>query len=405
MRTPLRGTPVVAAVITAIAAILIVVLPAANAVAASPKNSGTSSQSHSGPGKSQKPKPPSAGSRGPDAKTLNPRPPAPRNNAPSQSSPGTGAPGGSHQQAPPKKPRKPIPKPDRGPHKFSPKTKAPGNSSNYDKPGSNRDKSGSSARDRDERDGRSGPSQNRGPNKFSPRTPSRPDTSSDRGSHSTPGADKNKSKRPRDRSEDVPATPMDNPAMDGTDNNGDGIVDNENPYEELPVIEIQPPRGGGGPLPGLKPSGPQSPRAQTPKEGAPKEGAPAENAPGKNDRSDRGDGRDERGRFANGNDGRSGKAAEKRELDNLEKRTGKPIIREQRQARIDGVPRSRFYDGLIPNGDGTYSGIEVKSGGAKKSGWQKRFDDMVSPERPAYVKLPDGSRVKITKVIDITAPE
>lgn len=275
MRTPTRGPSVIAALITAIAAILIVVLPAANAVAASPKGSGTSSQSHSGPGKSQKAKPPSAGNRGPDAKTLNPRPQAPsapRNTAPSPSSPGAGTPGGTQQQKPSTKPRKPIPKPDRDPHKFSPKTKAPGNSSNYDKPGSNRKKSGNSARDRDD-DEQSGPSQNRGPNKFAPRTPSRPDSSPDRDSHGTPGTNKDKDKWPRDRSEDVPAKPLDNPSMDGTDNNGDGIVDNENPFEELPPIEIQPPRGGGFPLPGLKPA-PQGPRAPAPKEGAPKENAP-----------------------------------------------------------------------------------------------------------------------------------
>ncbi|MEE3851706.1 hypothetical protein VZC37_15290 [Gordonia sp. LSe1-13] len=179
--------------------------------------------------------------------------------------------------------------------------------------------------------------------------------------------------------------------VDGEDNDGDGIVDNENCDVVCPVYPVPGLIGGGG-LPGVRPPAPK----QTP---APKPSEPEQ--PKVDDRRDRGDGRDSKGRYANGNDGRSGKDEEKRILDNAEKRFGAGIIRDQRQATIEGGKQSRYYDGLIPNGDGTYSGIEVKSGGARKTPGQRDFDERVRSGTPATVKLPDGTTVKITNVIDL----
>ncbi|MXP24278.1 hypothetical protein GIY30_23425 [Gordonia sp. HNM0687] len=191
-------------------------------------------------------------------------------------------------------------------------------------------------------------------------------------------------------------------ALDGNlgteDSDGDGIVENQTcAAPGLCPREINPPRIGGLPLPR-----PVVPPRVAPKSPAPRtsERAPSNEQPKADDRRDRGDGRDSLGRYAKGNDGRSGKDEEKRILDELEKDQKVPIIRDQRQATIPGGKHGRFYDGLMPNGDGTYTGIEVKSGGASKTRQQKEFDARVSPETPASVRLPDGTTVKITGVWD-----
>lgn len=75
-----------------------------------------------------------------------------------------------------------------------------------------------------------------------------------------------------------------------------------------------------------------------------------------------------------------------------------PIDRRQVLARVDGVENGRYYDGLFPQPDCTYTAIEVKSGDAKLTGPQKRFDQAVSPENPACATL-NGKQILITKVI------
>ncbi|QKT08849.1 hypothetical protein HUN08_17765 [Gordonia sp. X0973] len=122
-----------------------------------------------------------------------------------------------------------------------------------------------------------------------------------------------------------------------------------------------------------------------------------------NQGADRGDGRDNLGQYARGNDGRSGKNAEKVALDKYESQNpGVKVVRDQRLAQIPnarGVSQNgRYYDGLVKNSDGTYTGIEVKSGTASLTPGQRSFDGAVNGGQPAYVKLPDGTTGKIVRV-------
>lgn len=75
---------------------------------------------------------------------------------------------------------------------------------------------------------------------------------------------------------------------------------------------------------------------------------------------------------------------------------------ERRKAKVDGVDNGRYYDGLAQKSDGTYKGIEVKSGDATRDADQRAFDSAVSPENPAYVTITNRSgdieTVKVTEV-------
>ncbi|NYG19989.1 hypothetical protein BJY17_000736 [Agromyces hippuratus] len=115
---------------------------------------------------------------------------------------------------------------------------------------------------------------------------------------------------------------------------------------------------------------------------------------------DRGDGRFVDGTYSNGRDAYyDSKDAERRILDRVEAQLGVPVERRQVKAHVEGEEQDgRFYDGLVDNGDGTYTGLETKSGNAGYSGPQKRFDELVSPENPANAML-DGRSIKITRVI------
>ena len=115
---------------------------------------------------------------------------------------------------------------------------------------------------------------------------------------------------------------------------------------------------------------------------------------------DRGDGRDVFGRYADGNDGRSGKEAEKAALDEEEAIEGIRIERDQVKARVEGATQGRYYDGLSKNPDGTYTGYEVKSNTAGKNAKQREFDDLVSPDNPARATL-HGKPIEITEVVDL----
>lgn len=70
----------------------------------------------------------------------------------------------------------------------------------------------------------------------------------------------------------------------------------------------------------------------------------------------------------------------------------------KRIARVDGVEQGRFYDRIVQLDDGTWVGLEVKSGSASKTAAQKAFDAAVSPTTPARVALPDGRTIDITDV-------
>ena len=124
-----------------------------------------------------------------------------------------------------------------------------------------------------------------------------------------------------------------------------------------------------------------------------------------NDRADRGDGRDIKGRYAKDNGGAhmyddsEAKGLEEY-LDDLDADgvSVNEVIEYKRLARIEGAPQGRYYDRLVQREDGTWVGLEVKSGGSSYSGTQREADNMVSPDNPAVVTLDDGRTIKVTEV-------
>jgi hypothetical protein len=116
---------------------------------------------------------------------------------------------------------------------------------------------------------------------------------------------------------------------------------------------------------------------------------------------DRGDGRDPLGRFT----GKGGYGADKEAqgLQDYSDLTGRDAIPDQVQAKLPDSSQGRFYDGLALKPDGTYEGIEVKSGTASRDAAQRTFDGKVSPSNPATARL-GGTEIKITSVRVITVP-
>ncbi|MGM7667928.1 hypothetical protein [Microbacterium sp. A93] len=120
---------------------------------------------------------------------------------------------------------------------------------------------------------------------------------------------------------------------------------------------------------------------------------------GGNPGSGRNDGRDERGRFV-GDGNRPWVDREKIGLDNVADDLGVDIIRDQVASRHPSTGEQvRFFDGLFENPDGTYTGVEIKSGSAGRSPAQNLFDGAVSVETPAIAHLPDVGQIDIIKVI------
>ena len=124
-----------------------------------------------------------------------------------------------------------------------------------------------------------------------------------------------------------------------------------------------------------------------------------------NERADRGDGRDVRGRYTDGNSGAH--MYDESEAIGLEKytqrlkrrgETVREVIEDKRLAHIDGAPQGRYYDRLIQREDGTWVGLEVKSGDSSYAGGQRAADSMVSPDNPARVTLDDGRTIEVTEV-------
>ncbi|MFT3798347.1 hypothetical protein [Microbacterium sp.] len=124
---------------------------------------------------------------------------------------------------------------------------------------------------------------------------------------------------------------------------------------------------------------------------------------------DRGDGRDDFGKFVSG-DNRQWVDKEKIGLDNVARTHRGELHRVHVRAVIEGrrldgasADQGRYYDGLIRNADGTYTGIEVKSGTATRNAAQRGFDDAVSVETPAIAML-DEKPIRIVRVILETVP-
>lgn len=116
-------------------------------------------------------------------------------------------------------------------------------------------------------------------------------------------------------------------------------------------------------------------------------------------------GRNVRGQY-NGDGQRPWVDTERIGLDLVAKDTGQDVIRDKVRATIDGYhyrpgarsDQERYYDGLLRNADGTYTGIEVKGGTKGRGAAQRGFDATVSPERPATATL-NGERIRIVDVI------
>ncbi|WP_286151300.1 MULTISPECIES: methyl-accepting chemotaxis protein [unclassified Mycobacterium] len=107
------------------------------------------------------------------------------------------------------------------------------------------------------------------------------------------------------------------------------------------------------------------------------------------------------GTYRGGNDGRDGKLEEKLALDKREAQTRIPITRDQVRATVpgatnpDGSEQWRYYDGLEPTGrTGEYLGLEAKGDGGVRTGPQKSFDRLVTPENPARATL-NGEPIRI----------
>ncbi|MDO5080691.1 hypothetical protein, partial [Buchananella hordeovulneris] len=62
------------------------------------------------------------------------------------------------------------------------------------------------------------------------------------------------------------------------------------------------------------------------------------------------------------------------------------------------IGKWRYFDRIVQLEDGTWVGVEIKSGEARRSLAQRTFDAYVSPEHPARVKLRDGRVIEVTKV-------
>ncbi|MFT4156465.1 MAG: hypothetical protein QM630_00830 [Microbacterium sp.] len=94
---------------------------------------------------------------------------------------------------------------------------------------------------------------------------------------------------------------------------------------------------------------------------------------------------------------------EQQGLDQVADTVGKDVIRDKVRVDYPGSPQGgRYYDGLYRNPDGTYTGVEVKSGSAYDDYWrpgnsQQQFDSRVSADNPAAGYL-NGEEIKIVKV-------
>lgn len=90
-------------------------------------------------------------------------------------------------------------------------------------------------------------------------------------------------------------------------------------------------------------------------------------------------------------------------LKQVEKQLGTTVDTTKVKATVDGVPNGRIYDGLVQKADGTYIGVEIKSGTAVRSPAQREFDAAISPENPASATL-NGKVIKITEFIERKVP-
>lgn len=117
------------------------------------------------------------------------------------------------------------------------------------------------------------------------------------------------------------------------------------------------------------------------------------------------------GTYGPGNFG-DGKAAEKAALDEAQRRTQVPIIRQQvRATQSDvispktGKPQERYYDGLQPTGNpDEYIGYEAKTNPNSLDKDQQTFDKSVNRDHPARAML-NGRPITIVDARTVYPPE
>jgi hypothetical protein len=84
--------------------------------------------------------------------------------------------------------------------------------------------------------------------------------------------------------------------------------------------------------------------------------------------------------------------------------TGRQVIPDRVLAKLEDGGPGRIYDGLSPNGDGTYQGIEVKPASSPYlRGGQGPFDAAVNAGTPATATL-DGETIVLTSTRLILVP-
>lgn len=108
-------------------------------------------------------------------------------------------------------------------------------------------------------------------------------------------------------------------------------------------------------------------------------------------------GRDAKGRFTSDQEVKPWVDKEKQGIDEVQDDLGVEVRTERTAARIEGSGHTRYFDGFFRNDDGTYTAIEVKSGGATRTAGQREFDGLVSENNPAIVKV-DGEIIRVTSV-------
>ncbi len=119
---------------------------------------------------------------------------------------------------------------------------------------------------------------------------------------------------------------------------------------------------------------------------------------------DRGDGRDDAGHFAKGQEEKPWVDKERLGLDKYADEVGANVVRDKVRASFGGAPQeARYYDGLVQNSDGTYTALEIKSGNAidrynSASSTQRQFDDAINAGTPAHARL-NGDEITISKVL------
>lgn len=122
---------------------------------------------------------------------------------------------------------------------------------------------------------------------------------------------------------------------------------------------------------------------------------------------DRGDGRDHLGHWVNRDPDApipDHALKEQQGIKEVEADLESAVLRDKVKAHVEGESQDgRLYDGLVQLPDGTYAGVEIKSGGAYSDYWgssgtQKHFDDLIRGGEHAYATL-NGERIEISNVI------